>query len=139
MPPRNVASPPVADDPYAAQRAAFLAQERSSGGFDFASRPDFDDDGVSYGGAAVRRAADRSILVAYVLWIFAGPLAAHRFYCGRYGSGVFQAATGLLGFGFLFTEPYNISTWGPLLIVHGLWRFIDLFLIPGMCKTPSAL
>lgn len=140
MPPRNVgfrqqpAAAP-AEDAYAAQRAAFLAQERANGGFNLESRPDRDD-GPTSPSPPRARTADKSLIVAYVLWLFVGPLAAHRFYCERYMSAVFQATTGLVGVGMLIASPHSVSTWLPLLFVHGMWRFVDLFLIPGMCRTP---
>lgn len=53
----------------------------------------------------------RSILVAYILWFFLGLLGVHRFYAGRWISGIVWFLTGgLLGIGWL----------------------IDIILIPGM-------
>ena len=54
---------------------------------------------------------ERSILVAYILWFFLGYLGIHRFYCGRYISGIIWFLTGGL---------------------FGIGWIIDIFLIPGM-------
>lgn len=56
--------------------------------------------------------------IAYLLWFFFGGLGVHRFYVGKYVSGVIWLLTlGLLGFG---------------------W-FIDLFLLSGYVDTHNAL
>ncbi len=36
----------------------------------------------------------RSVVAAYVLWFFFGLFGAHRFYCGRVGTGILWALTG---------------------------------------------
>ncbi|MEE9293593.1 MAG: NINE protein [Phycisphaerae bacterium] len=36
----------------------------------------------------------RSVGVAYLLWLFFGVMGAHRFYCGRVGTGILWALTG---------------------------------------------
>jgi TM2 domain-containing membrane protein YozV len=51
------------------------------------------------------------MLVAYILWFFLGYLGIHRFYCGRYISGIIWFLTGGL---------------------FGIGWIIDIFLIPGM-------
>ncbi len=44
----------------------------------------------------------RSLLIAYVLWFFFGLLGIHRFYLGRWITGLIWLATGgLLGVGWL--------------------------------------
>ncbi len=44
----------------------------------------------------------RSILVAYVLWFFLGYFGAHRFYCGKYITGIIWFCTGgIFGIGWL--------------------------------------
>ncbi len=58
----------------------------------------------------------RSILIAYILWFFLGYLGIHRFYCGRY-------ITGLLWF---FTGG-----------LFGLGWLIDIFLIPSMVTSDN--
>ena len=56
--------------------------------------------------------------IAYLLWLlcFAGLCGAHRFYSGRW-------VTGLI---WIFT--------GGLLLIG---QIIDLFLIPGQCRSPK--
>ncbi len=58
---------------------------------------------------------ERSVVVAYLLWFFLGALGAHRFYTGRWVSGVVWMLTGGLA---------------------GVGWFVDLFLVPGMCRDP---
>ncbi len=58
----------------------------------------------------------RNVAVGYILWLFFGVLGAHRFYCGRIGTGILWALTGgLFGIGWL----------------------IDVFLIPGMVEDAN--
>ena len=71
----------------------------------------------------------KSLLVAYLLWLFLGYVGAHRFYLGKPLSGfimlALSAATLVLtfiSFGFL----------GFLWFVVGLWWLIDALLIPGI-------
>jgi TM2 domain-containing membrane protein YozV len=72
----------------------------------------------------------KSAGVAYLLLIFLGGLAAHRFYLGATGSGIVMlllcvlgTITSVVGVGFL------------LLAAWGIWWFVDLFLIPGMVSA----
>lgn len=69
----------------------------------------------------------KSMLLAYVLWIFLGSLGAHRFYLGRTGSAVIMLI--LLIAGWALTA---VGVGLGLLAILGLWLLIDLFLIPGM-------
>ena len=54
---------------------------------------------------------------AYVLCLFLGAFAIHRFYLGRTGSAIAMLLLGLTIFGLLIT---------------GIWALIDLFLIPSI-------
>lgn len=57
---------------------------------------------------------DKSVTIAYILWLFFGCLGIHRFYLGKTVTGVIWLLTvGLFFVGWL----------------------VDLFLIPGMVKT----
>lgn len=59
----------------------------------------------------------RTLPVAYLLWLPFGIVGAHRFYCGRVGTGVLWCLTGgLFGIGWL----------------------IDVFLIPEMVREANA-
>ncbi|WP_028563503.1 TM2 domain-containing protein [Paenibacillus pinihumi] len=54
--------------------------------------------------------------VAWLLWFFTGGIGGHRFYLGKYGTGVLMLLTlGLLG----------------------IWSLIDLFLLSGMIRNAN--
>jgi TM2 domain-containing membrane protein YozV len=129
VPPRPAPVPVrrPADDPYAALRADFIAQERTDGAFS---------DTVAWNLPTSSRSWSKSRLVAYLLWFFLGSVAGHRLYLGRYVSAVLQSVLGLIAFSLIFISPHNAALWGPLLLTFGMWRLLDLFLIPGMCRTP---
>ncbi|MDQ7052758.1 MAG: NINE protein [candidate division KSB1 bacterium] len=57
---------------------------------------------------------EKSVGVAYLLWLFFGPLGIHRFYLGKTVTGVIWLLTGGL---------------------FAIGWIIDLFLIPGMVET----
>lgn len=71
-----------------------------------------------------------SALVAYLLWFFLGYFGVHRFYLGRWFSGLFMLS--MLGIGTL-TAPIFIG-FVPLLILGIMW-VVDLLLIPGMISN----
>ena len=63
----------------------------------------------------------KSNSIAFLLWFFLGFLSAHRFYCGKIGSGILYLITGQL---------------------FGIGWLIDVFLISGMverCNTKEEL
>lgn len=77
-----------------------------------------------------RIANDRkSAIVAYALWFFFGFFGAHRFYLGRWPSGL--AMLFLLGIGTL-TAPILIG-YVPLGVL-AIWWVIDLILIASMIR-----
>ncbi|MCA3718586.1 MAG: TM2 domain-containing protein, partial [Brevundimonas sp.] len=39
---------------------------------------------------------NRTVLIGYVLWLFLGSVGAHRFYVGRWKSGLGMAAAGFV-------------------------------------------
>lgn len=76
----------------------------------------------------------RSALVAYLLWFFLGFFGAHRFYLGRWGSGLVQLV--LFGIGSALT--FLLVGYLPLALL-GLWWLLDALLIPGMISSDNAL
>lgn len=74
-----------------------------------------------------------SAIIAYALWFFLGYFGVHRFYLGRWGTGL--AMLLLFGIGTL-TAPVLIG-WVPLVIL-ALWWVIDLVLISGIIREKSA-
>lgn len=76
--------------------------------------------------------SDRSMFVAYVLWWFSSPIAAHRFYLRHYSSA--WAMLGLFIGGFALAvvwPPLTVLAW----IAWFLWVVVDAFKIPGMTRT----
>jgi TM2 domain-containing membrane protein YozV len=71
----------------------------------------------------------KSLVVAYVLWWFGGPIGAHRFYLGATRSGL--AMLGLLfGAGVMAVFAPIVAV---CMIVADLgWTLVDAFLIPGL-------
>ncbi|MDR6225773.1 TM2 domain-containing protein [Desmospora profundinema] len=69
-------------------------------------------------------------MVAYVLWLFLGVFGAHRFYLGRWVTGLVMAAAGMI------TLTVGILTYlvtgSPLsaLLPLFLWWLLDAFLMP---------
>lgn len=61
--------------------------------------------------------ADKSVGVAYLLWLFFGVLGVHHFYLGKIGRGI----------GYLLTFAW---------LTIGLW--IDLFTLPGQLRSVNA-
>ncbi|PTV94858.1 TM2 domain-containing protein [Rhodobacter aestuarii] len=75
-----------------------------------------------------------STLVAYLLWFFLGFFGVHRFYLGRWFSGLMQLV--LFGIGSALT--FILVGYIPLALV-GLWWALDALLIPGMIATDRAV
>ncbi len=76
----------------------------------------------------------KSPFVAYLLAILLWGFGAHRFYLGRYMSGLVMLL--LWGIGWL-TAPILIG-WIPLALVS-VWAIVDLFLIPGLIREDQAV
>ncbi|UOQ46626.1 TM2 domain-containing protein [Gracilibacillus caseinilyticus] len=74
---------------------------------------------------------ERNIALAYILWFFLGQIGIHRFYTGRIASGITQLLLGIIGWG----TTWLFIGWIPLVFLW-IWLFIDIFLIPGMCRRP---
>lgn len=73
----------------------------------------------------------RNIALAYVLWFFLGQIGIHRFYTGRIATGIMQLLLGISG----WATTWLLIGYVPLGILW-FWLFIDIFLIPGMCRNP---
>ena len=70
----------------------------------------------------------KSTLVAYLLWAFLGGLGAHRFYLGRWMSGLVYLGLFVVG----------LLTGGIGYILTGVLLFIDMLAIPNMVRTANA-
>lgn len=71
----------------------------------------------------------KSLLVAYLLWLFIGYVGAHRFYLGRPVSGFIMLALSALT---LLLSFVSFGLLGFLWVIVALWWLIDALLIPGM-------
>lgn len=74
--------------------------------------------------ALMRVSKEKSMAIAYLLWFFLGGLGAHRFYLGKFSSGLAQA--GLVIFGAI-TSAFIIGL--PILIAGALWAFVDVVFV----------
>lgn len=68
---------------------------------------------------------------AYRLWLVLGLLGAHRFYLERFLSGGLQLSLAMV------TLLVMDRTLAPAMVL-GLWWWLDVFLIPGYCRSPAA-
>ena len=71
----------------------------------------------------------KSLIVAYVLWLFLGYVGAHRFYLGRPLSGFIMLALSAVT---LLLSVVSFGLLGFLWLVVGLWWLVDALLIPGI-------
>jgi TM2 domain-containing membrane protein YozV len=120
---------PVDDDLSPAARA-FLAQERANRGpstEDVAARAA--QSAIQYASPATKKG--RSMIVAYVLWWFASPIGAHRFYLGANQSAFMMLALFFGSFVALFVAPLLGVA---MLCAWGGWHFVDAFKIPGLMR-----
>ncbi|MBM3548488.1 MAG: TM2 domain-containing protein [Alphaproteobacteria bacterium] len=72
----------------------------------------------------------KSVIVAYLLWFFLGMFGMHRFYLGRWFSGLI-----LLLFTLVAGALYVVLVGMALMAIPGLWWLIDALLIPGMTRS----
>jgi TM2 domain-containing membrane protein YozV len=82
----------------------------------------------------------KSMVAAYLFWLFFGGFSAHRFYLGRTQSAWTQFGLFALGWVVLLTslprhQPVGISFGILLLFAHGFWLIGDAFLIPGIVRA----
>ena len=125
---RPVAPAAARRDPYAEPHAGFVTQQRANAAEDVST--------LAWDTPTSGRSWSKSRLIAYLLWFFAGGFGGHRIYCGRYISGALQAMLQVVTTSAMVISPQNIGTWGPLLLIQGVWFLFDAFLIPGMCRKP---
>ncbi len=69
-------------------------------------------------------AGKKSVGIAYLLWFFLGGIGVHRFYLGKWLSGILILACTVLAF----------VTFGLTAIVTAVYAIWDLFTIPGKVK-----
>ncbi|MDP6704901.1 MAG: TM2 domain-containing protein [Alphaproteobacteria bacterium] len=72
----------------------------------------------------------KSVLTAYLLWLFLGFFGGHRFYLGYINSGIFLILMSSLGL--MLTMIHFIGVF--LLFAPGLWLLIDAFIIPPIVR-----
>jgi len=72
----------------------------------------------------------KSVVVAYLLFLFLGGFGFHNFYLGRILLGVIELALAILGWILIFAAGLGIV----FLIPLGILLLIDLFIIPGGIK-----
>ncbi len=77
----------------------------------------------------------KSLVAAYVLWLFLGYVGAHRFYLGRPLSGLIMLALSAIT---LVLTLVSFGLLGFLWGVVGLWWLIDALLIPGMAQGTNS-
>lgn len=66
----------------------------------------------------------KSRLVAFLLWLLLGWMGAHRYYCGRVGTGVLQLVLAILGY---VTLVFYIGA--VFFLILGIWLLVDLIRI----------
>jgi TM2 domain-containing membrane protein YozV len=94
--------------------------------------------GIAWGQIAqptyiVQGPATKSAGTAYLLWIFLGGFAAHRFYLRRTLSAVIFLAVWWGGWA---TIALGVGIF--LVAAGAIWLVVDLFLIPDMARSTSA-
>lgn len=121
-------APADANDPYAAQRAAFIASERTRSeagpARDFAPEP------------ATRsiHVREKTLFTAYLLWFVLGQLSAHRFYLGRTSSAVTQVCLWLVSC-LMLVGGFTLGLVG--LLANAIWVIGDAFLMPGLVRKAN--
>lgn len=123
---------------YSPQMRAFLAEERKSraasaesGISEIAERTSIKPKRATGSVAGT----NRSMVLAYVLWYFCAPFAAHRFYLGAIQSAVTMTALFWVGLLVMwFVPPLGLVLFGAWF----LWVLVDLVLIPKMVRATRA-
>lgn len=138
-----------ADDGLSPEARAFIAAERARQPKEAQSA----DPMVSAAASAMRlspgkRKSSRSMLIAYVLWWWGTPLAAHRFYLGAHRSAVAMLGLFWGGLAIAAMMSKQSSNWVGgyavpppgimMVLIWMIWALLDAFLIPGMMKRYRA-
>lgn len=143
--PASAAAATRADESLSPEARAFIAAERARKPED--ARPS--DPMASAAASAMRLSPrkakhGRSMLIAYVLWWWGTPLAAHRFYLGAHRSAL--AMLGLFWGGLAIAAMmskqstswvggYAVPPPGIMMIlIWMIWALLDAFLIPSLMK-----
>lgn len=116
---------PAEIDETALRRAAFIAEERARAELEAAAeeKP-----------CAPVVYANKSLPLAYILWLILGSAGAHRFYLGRPLTGGLMALASAAAWSFVASENY--LAFGGVLAV-ALWVFADGFLIAAMHRKAT--
>ena len=81
----------------------------------------------NYSSGFGRAKPQKSLLLAYVLWWFAGAISAHRFYLGAFQSACVQLGFFVFGLAFVFMgEPWAFLG-AFLFVVWAIWILADVF------------
>ncbi len=75
----------------------------------------------------------KSVGAAYLLWLVLGFAGGHRFYVGRFGSGVAMAVLAFNGGMWVLVRVGQV-----MLAALALWVLIDAFLIPGWVRRVNS-
>lgn len=140
---------PLMPDAVSNQVAAFLAEERqraAAGEAGYREGPvtyHHTDAGSALAGREGPAGARKSMLLAYVLWWFAYPFSAHRFYLGDTSGairqcGAFLGSLALLLIGVSTKTSVLSALSGIVFLGTVLWVIADMFLIPGLCRRANA-
>lgn len=124
---------PAADDALAQRREAFLADERARSGRNEEADPAKSAERAKKAGLP-NFAGRKTLTAAYSFWLALSTISAHRFYLGRWITGVVQTVLWYVSLMF-WMAGHDLALY-PL--VTGLtWIGIDLFLIPGMVRATN--
>lgn len=85
------------------------------------------------------QANQKSAATAFLLWFFLGFWGAHRFYCGKTGTGIAYVSIALVTL-FLALITFFISGAGALLTawILWIWQIVDVFLISGWIREHNS-
>ncbi len=131
---RFIAPPvPGSDDEMALRREAFVAAERARSGQATKADPMASAERAKKEGLPAFPGR-KTLAVAYSLWFMLWAISAHRFYLGRWITGIVQTLLWYVSLMF-WMAGHDLALY-PL--VTGLtWIGIDLFLIPGLLRAAN--